>query len=62
MFEVILVGFDKIPIFRKEIPQKFWDLRSVVENVLFYGLKLQIAFSEALLGSIGTDLRLIEAL
>ena len=35
---------------------------SVVENVRFYGLKLQIAFSETLYDSIRTDLRLIEAL
>ena len=34
----------------------------MVENVRFYGLKLQIAFSEALYDSIRTDLRLIEAL
>ena len=37
-------------------------VEAVVENVRFYGLKLQIAFSEALYGSIRTDLRLIEAL
>ena len=39
--------------------------KSVIENVRFYALKLQIhvAFSEALYGStIRTDLRLIEAL
>ena len=34
----------------------------VVENFRFYGLKLQIAFSEALYDSIRTDLSLIEAL
>ena len=32
------------------------------KNARFYGLKLQIAFSEAPYGPIGTDLRLIEAL
>ena len=36
--------------------------RAVVENVRFYGLKLQIAFSEALDNCIRNDPRLIEAL
>ena len=44
------------------IPKSWRNLCSVVENVQFYAPKLQIAFSEALFGSIRTDLRLIEAL
>ena len=46
--------------------EKHWSetkqAKPVVENVQFYAPKLQIAFSEALFGSIRTDLRLIEAL
>lgn len=43
-----------------DLPRK--SRRAVVENVRFYWLKLQIGFSEALYGSLRTDLRLNEAL
>ena len=38
------------------------EVSTVGENVRFYALELQIAFSEALYGSISTDFRLIEAM